>query len=364
MRKVCHVTSIHPALDDRIFHKECRTLTQAYDVTLIAPNTESRDVEGVHIVGVELPESRMKRPLYLHRVYEAMVKVDAEVYHFHDPELIRLGRKMQRRGKKVVFDAHEDVPQQILLKLWIPRLLRKPLSAYWQRHERRNFRHYDALVSVTPTIVERLRTYNSNTYQITNYPIFVAHEDQRQWGKSVCFAGGISPRYLNEVVLDALEGTDIRYRMAGPIEEGYEAQIKAHSGWPMVDYVGTLPYDQVGAFIQQSTVGIATLDYIPNVGYRKGSLGVIKFFEYLAAGIPVVATDFEVWKPVVEKYRCGFCVDPHDKKAVGDAIRYLIDHPEEARKMGDRGIEAVQKEYCWDTQGEILLKMYEELGRG
>ena len=360
-KRICHVTSVHPAFDIRIFHKECATLAQQYDVTLIAPNVEMHDEKGIHIVGVPLPNSRLRRQFCLGRVRRAMLRVDAEVYHFHDPELMRLGRYMRRHGKKVIFDSHEDVPMQILLKLWIPKCLRRPLSALWRQHEKYNLRHYDAIVSVTPTIIDRLRTYNPNIYQITNYPRYEAHDDRRVWERSVCFAGGISPRYLNEVVLQALEGSDIRFRMAGRFEEGYEAHFKGLPGWQQVDYAGVLPADHVREFIQQSSVGIAPLDYIPNVGYRKGSLGVLKFFEYLAAGIPVVATDFEVWKTVIDKYHCGICVDPHDMEAVGNAIRYLLDHPDEARRMGDRGIEAVRQEYSWDAQALILLDMYRKI---
>lgn len=359
--KICHVTSVHPAFDDRIYFKECLSLKEAHDVYLIASNVESQERDGVHIVGVPMPIGRLKRVLYLRRFYQAMIMVDADIYHFHDPELMFVGKRIKKHGKKVIFDSHEDVPMQILQKIWIPLFLRKPLSKAYAWIEQICLHQYDALISVTPTIVERLKIFNPHTYQVTNYPIFVEHEDHRQWEPSICFAGGISPRYLQEVVLKSIEDTDIEYRLAGPFEEGYKEILETQKGWKNVKYCGILPYNEVYSFIQKSTIGIAILDYIPNVGYKKGSLGVIKFFEYLSAGIPVIATDFDVWKEVIDKHHCGICVNPHDTKAISEAIQYLMTHPEEARAMGNRGQEAVRKEYSWKTQGEILLQVYKSL---
>jgi len=93
MRKVCHVTSLHPVLDGRIFQKECRSLSKEYEVYLIAPNTEDRVINGVFIRGVVLPKNRLKRSMCLNRVFRKMVEIDADIYHFHDPELIPIGCK-------------------------------------------------------------------------------------------------------------------------------------------------------------------------------------------------------------------------------------------------------------------------------
>lgn len=100
-----------------------------------------------------------------------MIEVDAEVYHFHDPELMRLGVKMKNRGKKVIFDSHEDVPMQILCKEYLPQITKKPISMLYSWYERRLLMCYDALISVTPSIVERLKTINPNTFMVTNYPV-------------------------------------------------------------------------------------------------------------------------------------------------------------------------------------------------
>lgn len=178
--RICHVTSVHPATDVRIFWKECLSLSKRYDVSLIAPNTEDRDEHGIHIYGVELPIGRISRQRSLNRVLDKMIEVDADVYHFHDPELMRLGIKMKRRGKKVIFDSHEDVPMQILCKEYLPKITKKPISMVYSWYERNLLKQYDALISVTPSIVERLEKINPNTFMVTNYPVLTEFMPTRE----------------------------------------------------------------------------------------------------------------------------------------------------------------------------------------
>lgn len=362
--RVCHVTSVHTGLDNRIFHKECCALSSDFDVTLITTGVPSGERNGVHIVPVTLPKGRFRRQLHLDRVYQTMLQVDADIYHFHDPELMPLGVKIQKCGKRVIFDAHEDVPMQILQKPWIPRPLRKPFSRIYAWREKRLLKRYDALVTVTPVIVDRLRRINPNTHQITNYPIYQEQADKRSWGLSLCYAGNVDPRYLHHELLQAIEHIDVEYRLAGKIIpecNDYWQQLQQMPAWKKVHYCGVMPYEQVHDFLQQSSIGVALLDYLPNVGFKKGSLGVIKFFEFLQAGIPVVATDFEVWQEIVDRYHCGICVNPHDTGAIADAIRYLLEHPEEAKEMGENGKRCVREYYNWESQAKLLREMYHQL---
>ena len=171
-QRVCHVTSVHPANDVRIFYKECLSLAKHYDVFLIAPNIADDECQGIHRRGVSLPQSRIKRLLCLNRVYKKALEINASIYHFHDPELIPIGRKLKRKGYCVIFDSHEDIPMQILTKEYLPAWSKKPLSAIYTAWERRNLSQYNALVTVTPTILERLKKLNPNTVMVTNYPPF------------------------------------------------------------------------------------------------------------------------------------------------------------------------------------------------
>ncbi len=101
--------------------------------------------------------------------------------------------------------------------------------------------------------------------------------------------------------------------------------------------------------------------YSPNVGYKRGTLGVLKIFEYMMVGIPVICTDFELWKEIVEGNNCGICVNPYDSIELVKAINYLLENKDIAKQMGDNGKKAVVEKYNWSTQEKVLLDMYEQL---
>ena len=363
--RVCHITSVHPADDVRVFYKECVSLTQEYEVYLIAPNIQDDELLGVHRCGVQLPKGRLKRQLFLGRVLRRALEIDAAVYHLHDPELIPMGPRLKCHGARVIFDSHEDVPMQILTKEYLPKWSRKPLSAIYAQYERHYLKQYDALVTVTPSILDRLATINSSSYMVTNYPNY-QEIPQRKISSGdvhyICFAGGVDERYMHEYVIQSLMYTQARYLLAGEcFIPSYMKMLQALPGWERVDYKGVLPPNQVMDLYRQAEVGIVLLDYSPNVGYHRGTLGVLKMFEYMMAGIPVVATDLYLWKEIIEGHQCGICIDPHDIHAIAEAVNYLINNPEEAHRMGENGRRAVKEEYNWSTQELILMDLYKSL---
>lgn len=363
MCKVCHFTSVHTATDGRIFEKECVSLAKAgYEVYLVAPNAEEGIRDGVRIVNVPVKrKGRLYRMLFLSRaVFKKALSLDADIYHFHDPELLRFALRLKRKGKKVIFDSHEDVPNQILGKEWLPKSLRNLIANLYGQYEKWVLSKLDAVVSVTPAIVNRLIRSNPNTYQIANYPLLQQLEDNRMWNNSICFAGGISPQWMHENIIEALNRIEnVTYNLAGKGMEKYLNNLKKLDGWSKVNYIGKIPFKDVPAFLQQSSIGIALIDYVANAGYKEGTIGNTKLFEYMMAGIPVIATDFNTWKHIIEKYDCGICVNPHDIKAIVDAINFLLTDKQLALQKGNNGKNAVLVEFNWLSQEKILYKMYD-----
>lgn len=365
--KICHVTSVHPAKDGRIFYKECCSLSKAgYDVYEIAPNVSDEICNDVKICGVTVPVNRWKRFLLGKKaVCRKCLEINADVYHFHDPELMPIGYKLKKKyGKKIIFDSHEDVPAQILTKEWVPKFLRSPLSKLYAFYERSLFKYYDLLISVTPTLTSRLKIINSSTFQLTNYPILNTNMqvDIREWGDSICCAGSIAPQRLQHNMIKALEGVEgITLNLAGRYNDKYMQYLKSLPAWYKVYYAGILSFEDVIKFTAKSSVGIIINDYYPNAGYKIGSLGVIKLFEFMQIGLPVICTDFTLWKEIIDKWQCGICVSPHDIEAIRNAIIYLVQNKDMAKRMGDNGRRAVMKEYNWKTQEAILLQAYKNI---
>ena len=364
--KVCHMTSVHSSDDTRIFHKMCVSLAKAgYETHLVAPG-ESFSADGVSVNGVgPRPASRLKRMFsFAGTVYKKALAIDADIYHFHDPELIPYGLKLKRSGKIVIYDSHEDYTQTIRESTWIPAPLRGIIARIYSVRERQACVRLDAVVGVVPQLIQRFEKHGAlNTVMITNYP--VADKSiplpPRNRNRKLCFAGGVVPKWLHENIISTLSACDARYDLAGPAADAYLQKLQSLDGWGRVNYYGHLPHKEVPSFLRGCAAGLAVHDYIGSLFDRMGVVGVTKLFEYMLNGLPVICTDFSVWKDVVESDNCGLCVNPNDTQAIENAIRYLLDHPDEADVMGQNGRKAVLEKYNWDTQAAVLIELYETL---
>jgi len=373
MTKICHITSVHTRYDTRIFHKECSSLAKAgYDVTLlVAEKPSSHSVcekrNGVAIVPVEFsPKNRVERIKKASSVMgKAATDVNADVYHFHDPELLSLALKIKRSGKKVVFDSHEDVAAQIMGKRWILAPLRPIVAGSYYVYARRALKEMDYLIGVTPHLVEKLKKINTNTEMITNYPIIDNEETTRvpssSKTNSFVFAGGICEDWTHETILDALLKTDGTYTLMGTGDDGYISKLKRHAAWPKVNFYGKVLHEKVADMMSCCFAGLAVLNYSRNSGGRLGTLGNTKLFEYMAAGLPIICTDFVLWRQIIEKWQCGVCVSPCDAGALAKAMQYLIDNPDIAKQMGENGRRAVLEEFNWGKEEKKLISLYNEL---
>lgn len=369
--KICHMTSAHNQDDTRIFHKECVSLAKAgYDTYLVARG-ESCERDGVHIVGVGQPSggrlSRMTK--FAKKVYQKALELNADVYHLHDPELLPFGLKLKKQGGKVIFDSHEDTLNQMIEKEWIPILIRPLVSVIYRGYATKAFMQYDALLTVTPHLNDMLKDINPNTFMITNYPEMPKSKAETVGFKtevfSLCFTGGISNQWCQAEIIRAMECVgNVSYILCGAGSETYLSELKALPGWKKVDFKGKLPFEQMFAIQNASSVGMAVLRASRNSGGKLGTLGNTKIFEYMMAGLPIICTDFVLWRKIVDCYHCGICVNPDDVDSIARAIHYLKDHPDEARQMGQNGRKAVEQKFNWETQKKVLLELYEKLLRG
>lgn len=367
MVKVCHVTSAHASRDVRIFHKECVSLAKAGYETYLVARGESREEKGVHVVGLgEAPAGKIKRMTsFAKAVYRKALEIDADIYHLHDPELLPWGIRLKKHGKKVIFDSHENTLEQMEEKCWIPFFLRKPVSAIYRQYATKQFKVFDCLISVTPHIVRQLGAINDNVVQITNYPVLsdcklpekTCHDCLK-----ICFTGGISAQWSHAQIIDCLpEVEKATYLLCGIAESSYLQKLQQLQGWEKVDYRGVLPPEEAKKIQRQSDVGIALLLPNRNTNGKEGTIGNTKLFEYMMSGLPVICTDFDLWKAVIDQYNCGVYIDPSDRTALINALEYIRLHPGEARQMGLNGRKAVEQEFNWGTQEKKLLALYERI---
>ena len=225
MTKVCHMTSAHDALDDRIYLKECISLQKSgYEVYLVAEG-ENKISEGVHIVGAgPKPDGRIKRMTsFAKRVYGIAKELDCDIYHFHDPELLPYGLKLKKMGRKVIFDSHEDVAGQIEDKEWIPKFLRGMIASAYHAYETHVSKRIDVVVTATPHIGDLFKNRAKEVVVINNFPklddIEFSNIPFEERENIVCYAGGISKIRGMDVMIESVKGLDATLMLAGPCDE-------------------------------------------------------------------------------------------------------------------------------------------------
>lgn len=363
--KVAHLTSVHSRYDARIFLKECCSLSNRYNIHLLVADGKGNELcNNISIIDVGFFPGRKNRVINATKaIFNQALHVNADIYHLHDPELIPIGLKLKKYGKKVIFDAHEDFPKQILTKPYLPLILRKLISNCAMLGEHILLKKIDGIVSATPFINNKFIKTNNNIVNINNYPIIGELQSinscERILGE-VCYIGGISVERGIKEVLEALTLTknNVSLTLAGKFHSPkLEQEITNDIGWQKTNFLGFLGRSEIKELLSTTQIGLVTLH--PTISYLD-SLPV-KLFEYMCAGIPVIASDFPLWREIVLKHNCGLCVDPQDPKAIAKAIDYLIDNPDVAEKMGKNGFKAVQSEFNWQNEESKLLRFYEKL---
>jgi glycosyltransferase involved in cell wall biosynthesis len=364
---VAHLTSVHPRLDPRIFVKECRSLSAAgFRVSLVvADGKGNEERDGVRICDVGRVAGRVRRVLFAtRRVLKRALELDAQLYHLHDPELLLIAGQLMRAGKIVVFDAHEDVPVQIRGKPHLHPWVRPTISRAYEAFETRVSRKIAAIVTATPFIRDKFLQVNSNSIDVNNFPIpdELVSTDTRGDGSSrrVCYVGAISvSRGIREMVqaMNIVE-SDTKLVLCGKFEnEQVQREVEAFDGWRRVDARGWLGRDAIRDVLSKGLVGLVTLH--PQRNYIDAH--PVKMFEYMSAGLPVICSNFPLWRSIVEGSDCGLCVDPEQPIEIAEAIDYLARNPARAMEMGENGRRAVEQRYNWPEEEKKLVELYARL---
>lgn len=367
--RVCHMTTLHRRDDARVRLKECATLAKAgYKVTLLVAdgkgNTEPRSsTDGVGVVDAGLrPGKHRERFRFSASVMLTKAReIDAQIYHFHDSELIPAGLALKRDGKVVVYDSHEDLPRQLLSKTYIAGSKAKLASIAAEVGEDYAARRFDAVIAVTESIFTRFEKFAKRTVLVANYPsledlgLEVLSTPKRE--RRICYVGGLSIIRGSRSLLQASKICKYPIHAAGSFDdEGVRQEILAQGS--RVIYRGFLGRRELADFMTSSMAGIMT--YLPRPNHINAM--PTKLYDYMAAGLPVIVSDFPLWRNIVEEGECGICVDPENPSSIAEAIERLLDRPEEAARMGANARRlVVEGGRNWSAASKRLLDLYNTL---
>ena len=365
--RCCHLTSAHSVFDARIFHKQMKSLARAgYDVRLIVPHSKNETVDGIKIIAVPKPRNRAERMLLTSwRILGKALRERAHVYHFHDPDLIPVGICLKLFGSRVIYDVHEDYPESIKTKAWLPLFMRNVVAGIFGIFEGSVSCFLDGAVAATEGISRRFKS--TRVITLSNYPILYYAVDSvdsctTSENHTMIYAGVLAESRGTKELVESLEYIDDRFKLKLKLlgkfaQSHFGEQVKAMKAFSKVDFVGYVSHTEVYSHLSAADIGL--ICFHPVKRYQTALS--TKLFEYMAAGLPVVISAFPLWKEFLDKNRCGIAVDSSSPEEIARKVEFLLQHPQLMREMGENGQKMVAQRYNWGNEERKLLKMYKEI---
>lgn len=374
MKCICIITSSHGRDDIRLFQKHTVTLAEkGFFVYYIVTDGKERECGTNYIIDSLGITSRGKvdRVISLpQRLFKKVSKLPVDVFQICDPELISLGILLKKQKHKVLFDSIEDWEgyYQGVYKGPLGFIMSKALSISYKLY----LNKFDRILVMSPNILERLAKYAPDkVIQISNYPISryserepISKADYTNKLNRFIYCGSTYSFSVQETVAAAMKDISSLsplYTLVGKISENRKKSIVAIDP----DHVEFIPWvnkTELVKLYRESIAGIVIFEYTPICCNREGQMGSNKIFEYMLEGLPVICTDFSLWKSlIIDKYKCGICVNPYSETDIREAIKYIITHKEEAYMMGQRGRNAIFKEFNWEITSRFYVKLIEDL---
>lgn len=358
--KICHITSAHSRYDARILGRQCNTLADnGFDVVLVCCDGKPDEIRNkINIISFSdhklTKKERFKLLVCNSKFIKFLLSLNADIYQFHDIELIEIGRLLKRRNKKVIFDSHENWLGYISSSLPNSFIMQFLFKFLFVGYYNRFLKIFDAVFSVSPNMVDDLKQFNPNTYFVSNYPsidtnVFLSPSLS---ANTFVYAGTVYSISNQCNIVEALEDIDdgtCSYLVIGKIAPVLKQEMMSLDRAKRLKFINWITPDELRSKMAGCLAGIVLLDYVPICCNKEGQLGSNKIFEYMQAGLPVICTDFILWKEmIIDKYKCGICVNPKDIEEIRNAMKYLIEHKEEAKQMGENGRQAVLNEFNWE----------------
>lgn len=369
MKKVCHVTSAHPPEDGRIFRRACVSAANAGYDTYLVEQGDTYDKNGVHIVGIGKPEKpgRLYRMTTIaKKAYLKAKEIDADLYQFHDPELLPYAKKLKKMGKAVIFDSHENYVEQFRNKPYLPKLAAVLLSKWFASYSRKVYGMIDGLTypgndeykSVYHGLNKRVVATDNLPWMSELYDRYDAEVSREP--NTACYVGGLDEVRGVTQIIKACSVAKCKLYLAGNFSsDEYRKSLEEMDEYACVEYLGVIGREEVVKLLQKVSVGLCTL--LDTGQYYKMQNFPTKVYEYMSMSMPVVLNDSPFNKKAVPELQIGYCVDPMNTEEMAKIIRNLLDDSDTCVRFGKNGRAAIKNKYCWDREQKKLISMYKEI---
>ena len=362
--KIAHFTILHSAEDSRIFEKQCKTLSKnGHEVMLFCISS--------------VTTSYIKNNVYIHKfffgrrsfrlvrsfsdsilLFREVLRIRPDYIQIHDPECLWLSFFCRIYRIKVIYDVHEDYALVFRSYAVSRRVL---FSFFFKLFEFLNLSFIESVIVATDSIESKYRNRHKRIFTVKNFPI-LEDLNRKKFGifsdnVRICYTGNIGVNRGIFKLLDAISESNRNFilELAGNFDSfDSKCLVENHSAYPSIHYHGFVDRSGVNSIICQSSIGAILSLPIPS--YVE-SLPV-KLFEYLGSGIPVVVSNFQYWRDLLEGYDCVLFVDPTNTKEIREALEYLFDNPELVKRMGQNGYQAVTDIFSWESQSGVYLSVY------
>lgn len=360
--RVAHLSTVHHEWDNRILNKECRALAEGgFDTHLVISAHHDRVVRGVQVHAIRQRSRRTRLARSQIEAWRQLRRLNPDLLHIHDPELIPLALLWGRvHSRPVVYDAHEDLVKQLATKPYLRGRLRWLATPVARALLGLADRGCAAIVTATESIRDTFDQTDRPVLTVRNLPWaadFVV-ADVANNPPVVVYTGDISEERGLSRMIAAVEAVgeqvpDLRLRMAG--RALVEDERLGHH--PQVDYCGLVPPAELPGVISGARVGLIFLERLPNY---ENSLPT-KVFEYMASGVPFLATDFPAWRELFGDADAGVFVDTDDPAAVAAALGELISDPQRCAELGRNGRRAIEERFGFEAEAAKLVGVVDSL---
>lgn len=368
-KKFCFFIATDRHHDEIVIFRQAKSLMDAgFDVTLIVSDDEPEEyIEGVRVVPNGFKQSGyIKRIFRLPSImYRKAKEIDADIYQTCSVDLLSVNLRLRRHGKKILFHLREGHPYTFIHSSAFPKWFEKsviPLMVVWMKY---CLKRCDYVITVADEIADYLHEWGIEKVSMQgNFPIIkqdynLTLDDYLSRENRLFYFGLVYSVSCQQYVLDALQDVDnVKYLIAGKFSDNvhYYEKLKEHPKWKDVEFINGFKHEELTAFFERSTISNVLRDF-SKTETPNGSMGIIKLFESMEAALPIICSDVPVYQEMMKKYKCGILVDPTNSDQIAEAIKYLVEHKEEAWQMGQEGRKAVKEEYSWDAQSKKYMEI-------